>query len=439
MPKFIVNYVKVIDYLSTKFGRLAMYLIFVMIGTLLLDAVTRNVINIPLSWCVEMAQFTMTAYYIVGGPYSMQLDSHVRMDLIYSRFSPRNRARLDSFTAIFLVIYLVVPVDWRDLEHQLRDRVWPTQVFHVESIDDSDQADHGVRYHLDAAAGHIHLFQGPGQSPRDPAVMSYEAIAIIMFVSMLLMMLTGQRVFAAIGIVSTLAALLLWGDGGVEMPFNAAFKLFNWYPLLTLPLFIYMGYILSESGIADDLYAMFHVWFGGLRGGLAVGTILLMVVISAMNGLSVAGMAIGATIALPEMLKRGYDKIMITGVVQAGSSLGILVPPSVVLVLYGMIARQPVGQAVAGRCHSRPDDGDVADHIHRRPLPLSAPSRTYRPQSGSRHADEGKAQATARRHHPVPDFLFHDRPVHHGHHQPGGKLRGRRDHRHDGRPVHASV
>ena len=128
------------------------------------------------------------------------------------------------------------------------------------------------------------------------------------------------------------------------MPFNAAFQLFNWYPLLTLPLFIYMGYILSESGIANDLYEMFHVWFGGLKGGLAVGTIGLMVVISAMNGLSVAGMAIGATIALPEMLRRGYDKIMITGVVQAGSSLGILVPPSVVLVLYGMIARQPVGR-----------------------------------------------------------------------------------------------
>jgi len=174
--------------------------------------------------------------------------------------------------------------------------------------------------------------------------MSYEAIAILMFASMLLMLLTGQRVFGAIGFVSAAAALLLYGNGAIEMPFNAAFKLFNWYPLLTLPLFIYMGYILSESGIADDLYRMFHVWFGGLKGGLAVGTIGLMVVISAMNGLSVAGMAIGATIALPEMLRRGYDKIMITGVVQAGSSLGILVPPSVVLVLYGMIARQPVGK-----------------------------------------------------------------------------------------------
>ncbi|NKB64050.1 MAG: TRAP transporter large permease subunit [Gammaproteobacteria bacterium] len=174
--------------------------------------------------------------------------------------------------------------------------------------------------------------------------MSYEAIAILMFSSMLLMLLTGQRVFAAIGIVSSVAALLLYGNGAVEMPFNAAFKLFNWYPLLTLPLFIYMGYILSESGIANDLYRMFHVWFGGLKGGLAVGTIVLMIIISAMNGLSVAGMAIGDTIALPEMLRRGYDKVMITGVVQAGSSLGILVPPSVVLVLYGMIARQPVGK-----------------------------------------------------------------------------------------------
>jgi len=173
---------------------------------------------------------------------------------------------------------------------------------------------------------------------------SYEFIAIFMFTTMLLMLLTGQRVFGAIGFVSAAAALLLWGDGAIEMPYTAAWKLFKWYPMLTLPLFIYMGYMISESGIANDLYKMFHVYFGGVKGGLAIGTMGMMVAISAMNGLSVAGMAIGATIALPEMLRRNYDKRMITGVVQAGSSLGILVPPSVVLVLYGMIARQPVSK-----------------------------------------------------------------------------------------------
>jgi tripartite ATP-independent transporter DctM subunit len=173
---------------------------------------------------------------------------------------------------------------------------------------------------------------------------SHEVIAVLMFSLMMLMLMTGQRVFGAIGFIATIFALFLWGEGAAEMPFSAAIKLLNWYPLLTLPLFIYMGYMLSESGIASDLYRMFHVWSGPLPGGLAVGTVLLMVAVSAMNGLSVAGMAIGASIALPELLRRGYDKTMVTGVIQAGSSLGIMIPPSVVLVLYGMIARQPVSQ-----------------------------------------------------------------------------------------------
>ncbi|MCQ0986584.1 TRAP transporter large permease [Jiella marina] len=175
--------------------------------------------------------------------------------------------------------------------------------------------------------------------------MSYELIAILMFSAMMALLLSGQRVFGAIGFVAVIAALALWGDrGGYDLAFSQAIKVMRWYPLLTVPMFVFMGYILSESRIADDLYRMFHVWMGGISGGLAIGTIGLMVLISAMNGLSVAGMAIGATIALPELLKRNYDKLMVTGVIQAGSSLGILVPPSVVLVLYAMIARQPVGQ-----------------------------------------------------------------------------------------------
>ena len=174
--------------------------------------------------------------------------------------------------------------------------------------------------------------------------LSYEFIALFMFITMLAMMFTGQRVFGAIGFVAVISALLVWGNGAIEMPYTATWKLFKWYPMLTLPLFIYMGFMISESGIASDLYKMFHVFFAGIKGGLAIGTMFMMVGISAMNGLSVAGMAIGATIALPEMLKRNYDKRMITGVVQAGSSLGILIPPSVVMVLYGMIARQPVSK-----------------------------------------------------------------------------------------------
>ncbi|MHA6495414.1 TRAP transporter large permease [Pseudomonas borbori] len=217
--------------------------------------------------------------------------------------------------------------------------------------------------------------------------MGYELIALLMFSTMMLLLLTGKRVFGAIGFVAVVAALLLWGDGGSEMAFSAAMKLMKWYPLLTLPMFVFMGYMLSESGLAEDLYKMFHVWMGPLHGGLAIGTIGLMVVISAMNGLSVAGMAIGASIALPELLRRGYDKIMVTGVIQAGSSLGILIPPSVVLVLYGMIARQPVGQLwlagvfpgllMAGlfvlyiviRCRLNPSMGPALSEAERQQIP----------------------------------------------------------------------
>jgi tripartite ATP-independent transporter DctM subunit len=225
--------------------------------------------------------------------------------------------------------------------------------------------------------------------------MSYEMIALLMFSSMMLMLFTGQRVFGAIGAVAAVAALALWGTGGSDIPFSSAMKLMKWYPLLTLPMFIFMGYVLSESRIADDLYRMFHVWMGPVHGGLAIGTIGLMVLISAMNGLSVAGMAIGATIALPELLRRGYDKRMVTGVIQAGSSLGILVPPSVVLVLYAMIARQPVGQLwlagvipglmmaalfivyIALRCRIQPELGPALDPEERN-VPLAEKLRLLR-------------------------------------------------------------
>jgi len=107
MPKFIVYYVKFVDYISTALGRMTMYTVFLMIGVLLLGAVTRNILNMPLSWTIEMAQFIITGYYIVGGAYSIQLGDNVRMDLIYDRFSDKNKARIDVATNMFLVLYLI--------------------------------------------------------------------------------------------------------------------------------------------------------------------------------------------------------------------------------------------------------------------------------------------------------------------------------------------
>ena len=108
MPKFISTYVKYVDLICEKVGRFVMYWVFFMMFLLILSFVTRNIINYPLMWIIEMAQFTITAYYLLGGGYSMITDDHVRMDLIYSRFSERTKALLDTLTSVFLITYLVI-------------------------------------------------------------------------------------------------------------------------------------------------------------------------------------------------------------------------------------------------------------------------------------------------------------------------------------------
>ena len=108
MPKIIKYYVNIVDYISEKTGRATMYLVFVMMFILILSFVTRNIINIPLIWIIEMAQFVMTGYYLLGGGYSMLTDDHVRMDLIYSKLKDRTKAILDSITSVFLVTYIII-------------------------------------------------------------------------------------------------------------------------------------------------------------------------------------------------------------------------------------------------------------------------------------------------------------------------------------------
>lgn len=108
MLKAVRRYVTFVDRLSDYVGLLAMYLIFAMVAILLLDAVTRNVIQIPLHWCIELAQFTLAAYYFLGGAMTLKNNDHVRMDLFYEKLSERGKAWLDLITIGCLMFYLVV-------------------------------------------------------------------------------------------------------------------------------------------------------------------------------------------------------------------------------------------------------------------------------------------------------------------------------------------
>jgi TRAP-type mannitol/chloroaromatic compound transport system permease small subunit len=107
MPAPIKLYVRCIDAVNRVIGRFAMYLIFAMMGVLLFSSASRTFVGMSHIWVVEIAQFLLAAYYLLGGGYSMQLDAHVRMDLLYSRWKPRTRAMVDVITAGFLLFYLV--------------------------------------------------------------------------------------------------------------------------------------------------------------------------------------------------------------------------------------------------------------------------------------------------------------------------------------------
>lgn len=108
MPKAIRLYVKYIDAINTRVGKVALYLVFVMMGILLYSSIARTVFDSPIIWGVEMAQFTMAAYYLLGGGFSMILRAHVRMDVFYSQWSPKRRAVTDCFTSVCLIFYLVM-------------------------------------------------------------------------------------------------------------------------------------------------------------------------------------------------------------------------------------------------------------------------------------------------------------------------------------------
>jgi len=127
VPDAIKAYVRYVEALNRIIGKLAMYLIFAMMGILLFSAISRTVFNLPYIWTIEMAQFTMAAYYLLGGGFSMMLGAHVRMDVLYGTWTPKRRAIVDAITIFCLIFYLVVLLiggissTWYSLEYGQRN------------------------------------------------------------------------------------------------------------------------------------------------------------------------------------------------------------------------------------------------------------------------------------------------------------------------------
>jgi tripartite ATP-independent transporter DctM subunit len=170
------------------------------------------------------------------------------------------------------------------------------------------------------------------------------AVVLIMFGALLLGVLLGYPLFFSLGAVALLVGLVTIGPPVFKiLHLRVLGQLYN-YTFLAVPLFVFMGIMVEKSGAAEKLYDGIQMTFGGVRGGLAIGTILMGTVLAACVGVVAASVTTMALIAAPTMLKRGYQKELTAGCICAGGTLGILIPPSIMLVIYGPMAQISVGK-----------------------------------------------------------------------------------------------
>jgi tripartite ATP-independent transporter DctM subunit len=178
--------------------------------------------------------------------------------------------------------------------------------------------------------------------------MSIELITLLLFGALLLFLALGLPLSFVLGGVGMVGCYFLWGSKGLFVAAAQAYGAMGKFTLLAIPLFILMAMVLERAGVADDLYTMMHRWMGPLRGGLAIGTVLICAIFAAMSGISATATVSMGLIALPAMLKRGYDKILAMGVISGGGALGILIPPSVPMILYATLTGESIGGLFAG-------------------------------------------------------------------------------------------
>jgi tripartite ATP-independent transporter DctM subunit len=216
--------------------------------------------------------------------------------------------------------------------------------------------------------------------------MEVSTITALLFASIIVGLLTGLPLVFVLGGVAVIFNYFLLGPQTLMMISYTAFGVMDNFILIALPLFIYMGIILQHSGIAKSLYEMIYLWIGGMRGGLAIGTVVICTIFAAMSGISAAATVAMGVIALPSMLKYAYHKDIAIGCISAGGALGILIPPSILMILYGVFSEESIGALFAGgvipglllaslfiiyiaiRCHLNPSLGPAVPKDERKTL-----------------------------------------------------------------------
>ena len=218
-----------------------------------------------------------------------------------------------------------------------------------------------------------------------------EAMPLILFLVLFLLLLLGYPVAFTLGGVSVLLGLMTFGADFFNLLPLRIWGVMTNYVLLAVPLFVYMGVMLEKSGLAEDMLETMALLFGRLRGGLAVAVVIVGALLGASTGIVGATVVTMGLLSLPTMLRRGYSPQVATGTIAASGTLGQIIPPSVVLVLLGSILKRVGGRHVHRRRHpGRPPRGPVSRmDLHRGPVQA---------RRGPGHARRGAGRVPGERH-----------------------------------------
>jgi tripartite ATP-independent transporter DctM subunit len=173
---------------------------------------------------------------------------------------------------------------------------------------------------------------------------SIELITVLMFGAMLLLLALGLPLAFVTGLIGVVFTLGLFGPSGLQLIASRIYSFMNEYALVSVPMFIMMASLMERSGVAKDLFDAMRVWAGKLPGGLAIQTMVAATIMGAMTGIIGGEIVLLGLIALPQMLRLGYDKKLAIGTICAGGSLGTMIPPSIVLIIYGLTVNVPIGE-----------------------------------------------------------------------------------------------
>ena len=178
--------------------------------------------------------------------------------------------------------------------------------------------------------------------------MSIGLLTILLFLAVLIVFAAGMPVSFGLGGVAMLFGYFNWGPQCFNLIPTTAISAVSGFVLLAIPLFLFMGQILNRSGLGEAMFQAMHILAGRLRGGLAIGVIIVCSLMGAMVGIIGAGIMTAGSVALRPMLERGYNKHLALGSIMAGGGMGILIPPSVPMILFASVTQTSIGKMFAG-------------------------------------------------------------------------------------------